>query len=264
MPRPSSSSSSSGSSRSSVRRKTRQLPDTPPVNAMIYFCCQNPKKVKGVRAYYYDDDFETRSNGSYDSLWSWGSSRSNVSYGFVYGNSWEEGDYGDNEPQGGPRPGVPPPPPGWVSRGATVVDDVSTEDDDDDSDGSSDDGSAAEYGHPAGPPGGGGPFMPGLGQMGMQMPPQGGPAAAAAFGKPVRRMPPVTPHPQMTGATQMASHPRTAGGRAGGPPRMMPMPHPAGFSPAGRMGPPPPPPPPGAPGGGHFVQHSNGMKVFMN
>ncbi|KAK4229396.1 hypothetical protein QBC38DRAFT_442015 [Podospora fimiseda] len=298
MPRSSSSSSSSGSgsSRSSARRRTRNLPDTLPVNAMIYFCCQNPKKVKAVRAYYYDDDFETRSNGSHDSLWSWGSSRSNVSYGFVYG--WND-NYEPDEPRGpkmmmpqqgrpGPGPGIgippgmmgrptqhfqqppfpggqphfpqqghfrqpgaPQPPPGWANRGATVVDDVSDDDDDDSgSDGSSDDGSATDYsrpGHPGAPGGPGGPshFMPGQGPPPGHMPM---PMTMSPQGPPTRMMPPVTPHPHMTGATQMSNLPRSMPGL----PRMAHVPPHVGFSPAGRMGM-GPPPPPGPPPGGHVM-----------
>lgn len=204
MPRSSSSSSSSsasGSSKSSVRKKTRALPDTVPVNAMVYFCCQNPKKVKGVRAYYYDDDFETGSNRSYDSAWSWASSSSNVSYGFVFGGNYDD-DYSEEIPKTMPQPGRPVPgshpgmmprppqhfqqpsfgggqppfpqqpsfqhpgqtPAAWGNGGVTVVDDDDDDNDDDDSgsDVSSDDGSAAGYGgHPGGHPGG--PFMAGGG-----------------------------------------------------------------------------------------------------
>ncbi|KAK3995840.1 hypothetical protein QBC44DRAFT_366224 [Cladorrhinum sp. PSN332] len=306
MPRSSSSSSGSGSgsSRSSVRRRTRNLPDTVPVNAMIYFCCQNPKKVKAVRAYYYDDDFETRSNGSHDSLWSWGSSGSNVSYGFVYRSYWGDG-YEEEEPRGpkitmqqqgrpgpgaGPgvhpgmmgrppqhfqqpplggggqplfphqahfqqQPGPPPPHPGWGNRGVTVVDDMS-DDDDSGSEGSSDDGSGEDHGRPGHPGAAGGPgyFVPGQGPapgqmpmpMPMPMPPQG---------PPTRMMPPVTPHPHMTGATQMSNLPRSMPGL----PRMAPVPPNVGFSPAGRMGPPPPP----GPQGGPFVRNPNGVRAFM-
>ncbi|KAK4677093.1 hypothetical protein QC764_408320 [Podospora pseudoanserina] len=253
MPRSSSSSgSSAGSSSSSRRMKQRMLPKTPAVNTLIWFTGRDPRKVKGVRAYYYDDDFETRSNGSYSSMWSsWTSNRSNVEYylveskGLYYAEYPEQSKNTKSRPSG--RVSQPSATAAWA-RNASVRD-ANGGDDSDSDDGSSSDSSESEYGHqqpgpfaqPPGPmrmgmPNGGPPPMGRPPMMGGP-PPMGGPPGPPPGGFPpgFAGMPRPSPHPQM-------------------PPPGHGMPPPQGFRPPMGMGMAPPPPGAGHPGpfpGGH-------------
>ncbi|KAK4198598.1 hypothetical protein QBC40DRAFT_90746 [Triangularia verruculosa] len=259
MPRSSSSSSSAssaGSSSSSRRMKQRMLPKTPAVNTLIWFTGRDPRKVKGVRAYYYDDDFETGSNGSYNSIWSsWSNSRSNVEYYLVESKGVYWAEYPEQSRKPKPRPSgrvsQPSATAAWA-RNASVRD-ANGGDDSESDDGSSSDGSESEYGHQqpgpfAQPPGSmrvgmpnGDPPPMGRPQMGgpppMGRPPMGGPPAMG--GPP--GAPPGTFPPGFAGMPRPSPHPQM-------PPPGHGMPPPQGFRPPMGMGMPPPPPGAGPPG----------------
>ncbi|KAK0742445.1 hypothetical protein B0T21DRAFT_130775 [Apiosordaria backusii] len=156
MPRSSSgsssgSNSSSGSSSGSRRMKQRMLPKTPAVNTLIWFTGRDPRKVKGVRAYYYDDDFETGSNVE--------------SKGVYWAEYPDQSTKTKSRPSG--RASHPNATAAWA-RNASVRD-ANDDDDSESDDGSSSDGSESEYGHQQP-----GPFAQPPGPMRMGMP-NGGP-----------------------------------------------------------------------------------------
>ncbi|KAK3384478.1 hypothetical protein B0T24DRAFT_87413 [Lasiosphaeria ovina] len=241
--------SPSRASGTSTRYRDQRIPDTPAVNALLYFCCRNPKKVKSVRVYEttYDDDFETRSNAS--SWSSWSSGKKNLEVYFIESRGmYYYADQGSQSPKKPKKPsssngrgsrssshrgGAPGPDP-WT-KGRPNQAHVSSDEEDFD-DGSSD-GSFVEEDFAYQGGGSGGPF-PGPGMM----PPHHGGPPPGAF-QPVY------------------------GGGPGGPPPFhqfhhQPPPPPHGFPPrmAGPVPPMPGPPPPQA--GGHFVRDPNGIQVF--
>ncbi|KAK0709724.1 hypothetical protein B0T26DRAFT_679099 [Lasiosphaeria miniovina] len=242
--------SPSRASGASTRYRDQRIPNTPAVNALLYFCCRNPKKVKSVRVYEttYDDDFETRSNAS--SWSSWSSGKKNLEAYFIESRGmYYYADQGSQSPKKPKKPsssngrgsrssshrsGAPGPDP-WT-KGRPNQAHVSSEDEEDFDDGSSD-GSFVEEDFAYQGGGGGGPF-PGPGMM----PPYHGGPPPGAF-QPVY------------------------GGGPGGPPPFhqfhhQPPPPPHGFPPrmAGPVPPMPGPPPPQA--DGHFVRDPNGIQVF--
>lgn len=235
----------SGSSGSTSRGQYKEfrLPNTLAVKALVYFCGRNPRKAKSVRRYYYDD-FDTRSNGSGGSAWSWASGRSQVylvestvpywddfadSASFRSEKRKSSGRGRTSRASQGSNPSS-----AWA-RKAAVRDSDDDEDDDSSSDGSFDDYAGQRGAYPPPPP----PPPPSHLPSGMMPPPQG-PPPPGAF-RPVQGFRP-----------QRATTPR-------------PTP-PNGFQP-----PPPPPPPPSAPAaasppppGGHFVPGRGGIQVFVD
>ncbi len=232
--------SRSGSSGSRGDFKEIRLPNTLPVNALIYFCGRDPRKAKSVRRYYDDasDARSTRSSNS--SMWSWSSGGGQTYLVESTSPYWywdEQTEYSSSSrsrKQKSPRSGrnsrtsqQHSQPTGTWARHATVEDD-----DDDDS---SDDGSVA-YGD-QGP----GPYQPGM-MPGM---PQPGPPPGAF--QPVYGMPAMPQqYPQHGGTTYVPA------------PNGVPMPPPRQNIPMPR----PPVGMPRPPSGGGFVTDRNGIQVF--
>ncbi|KAK3316093.1 hypothetical protein B0H66DRAFT_277454 [Apodospora peruviana] len=222
------SSPSHSSGGSSTRRyKDKKLPNTPAVNALVYFTGRRPKQVRSVRVYQttWDPEDDDQSQSSWSSSWSSGQ-RTKTEIYLLEARRMYWDDYSSvtesRKPSGGRasrssrRSGGDP----WAKgggRAATVM-----TDDDDDEDDSSDAESLGDYGHHQG---GGGPG-PGM------MPP-----------------PPMHHFPQ--GAFQPGF---------GAPPQGF---HP-GLPPHGFSGPPPMPPNMGrpSPAPGHFVRGTGGIQVF--
>src|ERR1051325_2949764 len=77
---------SSASSTSSQRRvRERDVPKTGAFDALLYFSGRDPRRVKALRAVYYDDvddSVSVRSGSSMWSMWS-ASSQNNAQYYFV-------------------------------------------------------------------------------------------------------------------------------------------------------------------------------------
>ena len=232
--------SRSGSSGSRGEFREIRLPNTLPVNALIYFCGRDPRKAKSVRRYYDDasDARSTRSSNS--SMWSWSSGGGQTYLVESTDPYWywgEQTEYSTSRSssrrQKSSRSGrnsrasqQHSQPTGTWARHATVEDD-----DDDDS---SDDGSVAYGNQGAGPS----PYPPGM-MPGMSQP---GPPPGAF--QPVYGVPGMPQH----GTTYV---PAPNGVPMPPPPRNIPMPRPPSAMPR---------PPSG--GGGGFVTDPNGIQVF--